>query len=1492
MKTKIKKWHIMLMSFMALFVAVFASLFSLKADTVDDETGEVIKDNWELGVVFYDSTVDGGTTPLTEIDWDASNGGYVWGDARTITVQINYKNTSAVTTYNPGDCIINVTNLMYNLRQQNADGSYTYFGSANAEWSTSVNIGANDDKHTGYDWDFKNYVDQDQYTRYYFYSDEFFTFTNAKTIEEGSNFEGSIQIQYTIRPQPDNYVSYANAYNPEFYDDFCVHEAHFDVQANLYLPFATSPGWPTQYPGDMTQQEYFWEYTLEGAENINIMFNKNSYLSEYSGDYIYVYDKQGILVKKIQNTTLNTNRNNDYDGVSRLTIEGDYVKIAMETNTYSHDVGFAAYVLNDCVSSNIITFDYTRTYTHEWSKNTYTVEKIAEKISFFDGAYDLVENPNDYYWVKYYFTVDNYDYHDRTYFPKIYHYYYCFEDVVPEGCIVAQENGTRITPVDGKVRIQTTSLLQRPYPHSYYFYPLIIAYPKSIYNEENNNLIIENTVSLYASYQDDKENLIYQNDDTVRLNLGDFNFEYSGNLYGLYKSFSGNATYEGLTDIDPDLSAYGNATLELQAIYQGAPMDVRWGDDLLFITKEDGSYRKLENNEYYFSSIKFPSFFYNGFNESGIPSKTYTCELWIKSGDSDYVLHEEFLNQSKSWSFSKTQNVTGYYFIIKNLNKSIRTSPPSSGGTYHQQATIQFTDIAQDISQNGTIYNLAYLQVFANGILLNEQTLDNYANLLTKDLVATYDLENYGAYIQRSASSFAYKNYVFDYSSYGIGSSKEMSSATQDAEKEIFKGYANLYLNQSTSSSSWTVDQIKNYFPKERYLKGFEIYDILPKGMTLANTEEELYKKISISAGTTIDQEGNTLTSAELKELIFNGLTINVQENWNNTGRTCIYIKIDFSSRPLIIYKSSFFRLQYNWEIPYDSYTEFGSVWKNNMYWNYYGNDLLSTSSSIYYTNFDNDIIDIDLDGVDDWTCQSNYYKSNKYALSSAQITVSSVISTHQDVTTYVKTTHNNYTTNTANSDYYSEYEYKLRVRTGTANVTNLIIYTNIEEAQPNRTRWKGEFLGIDTSYAKSKGYNAKPYYSENPAAGNLYNEDGSLNSDWKEYFEPQEELKANGLAITFNNQSKTENNCDYVIIYYEKDGKIYQTQKLMGTNFAGKTVTIPSTDFYLYWYTDSSACSYYGFSIDSIVPAYIEKIEDTTGTIPSYTTTEIQDDIYPDSAFGSYTHGNYGNSIRKLWHYTYTDELPIVQEYREGTDKTKVKSLAFEYLDNNKNPAVIPFNSMTYVLIQMKSPIDENIKTLARMDCRTQWNALDNFDRPVDFITGINSNVVKVALPNSVDEDSVSSVTLRFTKEIDGTASEFENMLLNKNNSQTFKIRLTSLIANEDGTYNQITALLRSDQELIISQIPVGTYLLEELGDNYFDFVGFTDNNDPEIIVEGVTFERTDQGYIITVSEDLTENIEFNIKVTNKIEDERFYEYKDNKENLFLKNKIENEDA
>ena len=78
----------------------------------DSEQSEETLDNWELGLVFYDSTVDSGKTPLTEINWDASDGGYGTGESRVITVQINYKNTNTVKTYQPGDLKIKIDGLL------------------------------------------------------------------------------------------------------------------------------------------------------------------------------------------------------------------------------------------------------------------------------------------------------------------------------------------------------------------------------------------------------------------------------------------------------------------------------------------------------------------------------------------------------------------------------------------------------------------------------------------------------------------------------------------------------------------------------------------------------------------------------------------------------------------------------------------------------------------------------------------------------------------------------------------------------------------------------------------------------------------------------------------------------------------------------------------------------------------------------------------------------------------------------------------------------------------------------------------------------------------------------------------------------------------------------------------------------------------------------------------------------------------------------------
>ena len=206
MKAKLKKWHVILMSFVALMFAIFTSLFNLKADPVDDETGEILTDNWEISTVFYDSTVDNGTTPLTEINWDASDESYREGTSRTIIVQINYKNNSAVTTYQPGELKISIDNLAYS--------------SQNAQVTTSIIIGANYSNNTGYLWNFTSSLGSSS-----------FVFSNAESILEGSNFEGSIQIAYTMTPLSEAV---------ENFEDECTHAFSKEIQAYLTQKESTS----------------------------------------------------------------------------------------------------------------------------------------------------------------------------------------------------------------------------------------------------------------------------------------------------------------------------------------------------------------------------------------------------------------------------------------------------------------------------------------------------------------------------------------------------------------------------------------------------------------------------------------------------------------------------------------------------------------------------------------------------------------------------------------------------------------------------------------------------------------------------------------------------------------------------------------------------------------------------------------------------------------------------------------------------------------------------------------------------------------------------------------------------------------------------------------------------------------------------------------------------------------------------------------------------
>ena len=190
---------------------------SLQSDNTEEDGEEPSTDNWELGLVFYDSTVDNGKTPLTSIDWDASDGGYGEGTPRVITVQINYKNTNAVTTYQPGELELSIPNLIYNTTRKEESSPF---------WNSSVIVGANDSTHNGYDWNFSTASTPSN-------TQQTYNFTNAVAIEEKTNFEGSIQIVYTITPKRDLIYEGESSECRSQYKEECTHSYNLDLQAKL-----------------------------------------------------------------------------------------------------------------------------------------------------------------------------------------------------------------------------------------------------------------------------------------------------------------------------------------------------------------------------------------------------------------------------------------------------------------------------------------------------------------------------------------------------------------------------------------------------------------------------------------------------------------------------------------------------------------------------------------------------------------------------------------------------------------------------------------------------------------------------------------------------------------------------------------------------------------------------------------------------------------------------------------------------------------------------------------------------------------------------------------------------------------------------------------------------------------------------------------------------------------------------------------------------------
>ena len=574
------------------------------------------------------------------------------------------------------------------------------------------------------------------------------------------------------------------------------------------------------------------------------------------------------------------------------------IQLAFEVKAYEvlngADIILDANLNNVVNSTNTINFKFTST------ERAGTISMTTNKISSYDG---LGANASDYIWVKFYPSASTDGYGTTGVRGALFDYY--IEESVPTGCILLDYQMNEVLPDENSI-YKLASGSGRSYNNnssnysynSYIntsLYPYYIGFPKSIYQGQSVDLEMIYKGKYKDSYYVDGENKELQTLDTVSktLNLDDFEFSYSGNLYGVdkYHSSNYNASYNKIVDSNKgdDVTYYINGS----TIYTGTKYKVRYGDDLLYITNEEDEYIKLTDNEYYFKSIKIPAYLFNG-NGIQIDADKYDIDLYVRyRGTNTYVKYGETLKNKKGTAqtitFEETEKVVGWYIEIYDLEESLNFNGNTSCGFY----TIVNVQKSSGIAETGKIYNFDYLQVYNKNAdntytLMNETDESSYTTTITND-IASFDINTYGHYLQRN---YAYSTYGADYENF---------SASYNTPSD--KGYDNnFYYRELKFEARKTLSSTgTNEFD------GIRAFVILPEGTELNATKEELIQKISSNNfySYALKPDGTGFTSEEFLGFFKEHTTINIDTNYKNEGKTWIEYVVDFSDCKLDTYLSA-----------------------------------------------------------------------------------------------------------------------------------------------------------------------------------------------------------------------------------------------------------------------------------------------------------------------------------------------------------------------------------------------------------------------------------------------------------------------------------------------------------------------------------------------------------------------------------------------------------
>ena len=846
----------------------------------------------------------------------------------------------------------------------------------------------------------------------------------------------------------------------------------------------------SEYWRNNYSSSYLWNEWLEN--NIVIAADKvDSTTKQY--DWSYVYDTEKNVYTFTNNMLIAENEHFEgtiqiaYNLLPRLKIKIDLeFQAKIKENIESDEI--------IAMESNICDFHCTST------KKSYNLVKVAEVAPRID--YTKIEDILDnYYWVRYYFKVeDNQDGSIEAYgenndllrnsYPK------CIKEELPEGCVLYTGDLNKVEPQEDNTYYYLTS-----YYNTYYY----IGYPKDKYQEGER---VTTTAELWGRYEDEEEMQNLAEVD-VTVSLVAFDFEYKGDLYRINKAQNdGNFRYKYMLYYNAIKADGDIVTWEInpKAFYTGNKMDVEIGDDLLYITRENSEITKLEDNEYHFTQIEIAVFYtYNKYsgNEGG-SLIGYEWELQVRyKEEKEYITYQvgKTEDQEKTITFDN-DDIVGIKLIIKDLDTTLYSDRTNSA------IKVYISIHTQDCGSIGSAYNFSYLQVYhkyedGNRTLVNEPTLDSYTSVSTKLKVAEYDQATYGTYMQRDFSTFSISTGRFSLENEKKKYTYTIINNNLEEKYEMTYGLSNIFWLLAHNIDKDVVVNIYDILPNGIYLKnGKESINVYLTSFwtSTAISGQDAYKYLKLKNGTTFS------SSKELETYIKEHTQIEIDYNYKNSGRTKITLimnlnEIDwsyFSTNRLCLHISTDIKV----EIPYDSILEYGtsytnyvySLWANQEY--IYGGDYVHGYDLGSYSTEDNGKYDSLAEDIDQ---DGDLEEQVAYDFDTLNIT--HAVSSQQAVIKQVRTdfTQGKYVEGTVEVSAGEEYDYKLRVTTGANSIKDLILYDNIEtitdESGTDVSQgWKGSFLDVDTSYAESKGYAPKVYYSTELNPGKLT----EISDKWK----------------------------------------------------------------------------------------------------------------------------------------------------------------------------------------------------------------------------------------------------------------------------------------------------------------------------------------------------------------------------------------------------------